>query len=226
MKVLFNLILISGMSVLMFSCKNKATDAEAQGEVATTQGVQYNAAPDMTTINWEGSKPTGKHTGTINITDGQVFVNNGKLVSGGFNLDMNTIVVTDLAGEEKTDLEAHLKGTQAESADHFFNVTKFPTGKFEITSVSDTTGENGINTLVKGNLTLKGISKEIAIPANVTVNDAGVTVSTSNFAINRTNWGVNYSSKSVFSDLGDKFINDDIVLKINLTAKPVATPAQ
>ena len=227
MKVLLNLILISGMSILMFSCKEKAATAGEKGEVATTGGVQYNAALDMTTINWEGSKPTGdKHTGTINISDGQLFVSNGKFTSGGFNLDMNTIVVTDITGDDKADLEAHLKGTEADGADHFFNVTKFPAGKFEITSVTDTTGENGLNALVKGNLTLKGITKEITIPANVAVTEAGVTVSTPSFAINRTEWGVNYKSKSIFSDLGDKFINDDIVLKINLTATPAAAPVQ
>lgn len=227
MKVFFNLILFSGLSILVSSCKEKATPTDTKGNVSMTAGVQYDAVPDMTTIYWEGSKPTGsKHFGNINITDGQLFINNGKLVSGGFNLDMNSITVTDITGDDKTDLEAHLKGTEADGTDHFFNVTKFPTGKFEITSVTDTTGENGLNAHVKGNLTLKGVTKEISIPANVAVNEAGVTVSTPNFTINRTEWGVNYKSKSIFSDLGDKFINDDIMLKINLTAKPTAAPVQ
>ena len=227
MKVFFNLILFSGLSILVFSCKEKASPTDTKGNVSMTAGVQYDAVPDMTTIYWEGSKPTGsKHFGNINITDGQLFINNGKLVSGGFNLDMNSITVTDITGDDKTDLEAHLKGTEADGADHFLNVTKFPTGKFEITSVKDTTGENGLNALVKGNLTLKGVTKEISIPGNVAVNEAGVTVSTPNFTINRTEWGVNYKSKSIFSDLGDKFINDDIILKINLTAKPTAAPVQ
>lgn len=227
MRISAYLILIVVYSFFISSCKDKSTSENKQGEVAVSTGVQYEAAPDLTTIYWEGSKPTGsKHFGNIKISDGQLFINNGKLVSGSFNIDMNSITVTDITGDDKADLEAHLKGTEADGADHFFNVTKFPNGKFEITSVIDTTGENGINALVKGNLTLKGITKEITIPSSIAINEAGVTVSTPNFTINRTSWGVNYKSKSIFSDLGDKFINDDIILKIILSAKQGSAPVQ
>ena len=44
---------------------------------------------------------------------------------------MNTITVLDLqAGKGKEDLEAHLKGTDPEKVDHFFNVKDFPTTSF------------------------------------------------------------------------------------------------
>lgn len=174
----------------------------------------------MTIINWEGSKPTGNHTGTIKVSDGKIYINNGKITSGNFTIDLNTITVTDITGEDKAGLESHLKGTEAEDADHFFNVAKYPTGKFEITSVLDTTTADGANTVVKGNLTLKGITKEISIPANVSVTADSVSVISKSFNINRTLWGINYRSKNIFTDLGDKFINDDIVLQINLAAKP------
>jgi hypothetical protein len=39
------------------------------------------------------------------------------------------------------------------------------------------------------------------------------------FTINRTLWSINYGSKSIFDDLGDKFINDDMELKIMIMAK-------
>ena len=39
------------------------------------------------------------------------------------------------------------------------------------------------------------------------------------FTIDRTKWNVNYGSKSVFDNLGDKFIDDDIKLTIDLVAK-------
>jgi hypothetical protein len=45
-----------------------------------------------------------------------------------------------------------------------------------------------------------------------------MTLNTEVFTINRTDWGVNYGSKSVFENLGDKFINDDIELKISIKA--------
>ena len=46
-----------------------------------------------------------------------------------------------------------------------------------------------------------------------------MTIESEAFTIDRTKWGVNYGSKSVFDDLGDKFINDDIELKILVSAK-------
>lgn len=220
MKILKNLFLSAGLTFTIFSCKDKAPIEDAAANVAAAEGIAYIAAPDMTIINWEGSKPTSKHTGTINVSDGKIYINNGKITSGNFTIDLNTISVTDITGEDKASLEAHLKGTEAEDADHFFNVTKFPVGKFEVTSVVDTTMENGVNTLVKGNLTLKGITKEISIPAKVSVSAEAVSVISNSFSINRTEWGINYRSKNIFTDLGDKFINDEIALQINLTAKP------
>jgi hypothetical protein len=45
-----------------------------------------------------------------------------------------------------------------------------------------------------------------------------MTLSTDSFKINRTEWNINYASKSIFDDLKDKFVNDDIELKVNVTA--------
>jgi polyisoprenoid-binding protein YceI len=224
MRFLSILFLSAGLIFTIISCKETAPVVSTAGVVATGTGIEHIATKDMAIINWEGSKPTGLHTGNIQISEGKVYVDNGKITAGSFTIDMNTITVTDITGEEKTDLEAHLKGTEADGADHFFNVTKFPTGKFEVTSVKDTTMENTSNALISGNLTLKGITQEIAIPANVTITTDGLSVISNTFKINRTLWGINYKSKSVVSDLGDKFINDDIALQINLNAKPA--PAQ
>jgi len=45
-----------------------------------------------------------------------------------------------------------------------------------------------------------------------------VEVTTPPFTIDRTQWGVNYGSKSVFDNLGDKFINDEVGITITLKA--------
>jgi hypothetical protein len=45
-----------------------------------------------------------------------------------------------------------------------------------------------------------------------------MTLTSKPFSIDRTKWGVNYGSKSIFDNLGDKFINDDIGLEIELHA--------
>ena len=219
MKGLFNVGLMVFLAVFIFSCKEKTADTA--GDVAATEGQKYEVGAGMGKIMWQASKPTGTHNGTINTSEGQIFVKDGKITSGSFTIDMTTITVLDLAGDEKASLEAHLKGTESESAQDFFNTTKFPTGKFEITSVIDSTLENGANTLVKGNLTLLDVTKEIAIPVTVTVSDSIIVVVSPGFNINRTEWGIVYKSKNVFKEIGDKFINDEIALTLKLEAKAV-----
>jgi polyisoprenoid-binding protein YceI len=229
MKSIINFSLFVLLTLAVFSCKDKAPSAADATEVAASaEGTKFVVAPEAAKINWEGSKPTGKHSGTINITNGELTVKDGALAAGSFTIDMNSITVTDLTGDEKAGLEEHLKGTGAEGADDFFSVTKFPTGKFEITSVTPTT-EAGANAIVKGNLTLKDIAKEVSIPATITITGDMVAVTTNSFTINRTDWGINYASKNFFKEIGDKFIEDNIALQIMIEAKaatPAAAPVQ
>ena len=45
-----------------------------------------------------------------------------------------------------------------------------------------------------------------------------VQVKSETFTIDRTKWGINYGSKSIFDNLGDKFIDDDMEITIDVTA--------
>ena len=121
----------------------------------------------------------------------------------------------DLEGEKKANLEAHLKGTVEGQEGDFFNVNKYPTATFELTGAE----AMGDHTMVKGNLTIKDQTNHIEFPANITMDADKVTIESKTFSIDRTKWNVNYGSKSVFDNLGDKFINDEIELTISLVAK-------
>lgn len=220
MKNLLGLFLFAGL-FLSQSCK------QTEGEKAeVTEAVEVKAATgniiavdtDASTVNWVGTKPTGTHEGTIKLAQGSLTIDNNKVAGGSFVLDMNSITNTDMDGDMKAGLEAHLKGTSEGKEDHFFNVAEHPTGTFEISKVVTLSGDETANSSVYGNLTLKGITKAIGFKAMINVNDGQVTVTTPQFTIDRTQWGINYNSKSVFEDLGDKFINDEIGLSINLTA--------
>lgn len=205
-------------TITLTSCKEeiKETQEPIDAAVASEDSNSFKVDTTKSVVEWVGSKPTGKHNGTIALSSGEIFLNNGKIESGNFILDMASITVLDLKpGDGKEDLEAHLKGIEKEEdADHFFNIKKFPEGKFELTSVETAEGKTTMN----GNLTLKGITKPVSFPAILTVDGNTLNLSSESFIINRTNWGVNYASKSVFGDLKDKFVNDDIELKVNLTA--------
>jgi len=203
------------------SCKNDSTAEEAEvtepveAAPVTNEAKSYMVDAAASKIEWGGSKPTGKHTGTIAISEGEVFVKDTMLASGKFTIDMKSITVTDLKpGDGKEDLEAHLKGLKEGSADHFFNTTKYPTGTFEITGVA----KEGDKTMIEGNLTLKEIIKNIKFPATVTVTDNLVLIDSETFKINRTLWNVNYNSRNVFENLGNDYIDDDIELKVSVKA--------
>lgn len=220
MKRLIPSLFIAAVLSLTVACKgdkdNQAGDA-ADAANASAEAVAYNVDTTATVIEWTGSKQVASHHGTIKLLTGIVYVKGAAIESGNFTINMNSIQTTDVKPEDgKADLEAHLKGTNMdESADHFFNVKKYPEGRFEITKIAEEEGK----TMVEGNLTLKGTTKNIKFPAKVTVSDSEVTIDSEKFVIDRTQWKVNYGSKSVFTDLGDKFINDEIELVVKLKAK-------
>ncbi len=221
MKIRFNLLLFCMALITFSSCKKASgekADVSDAGEVAEQKGVDYSVDVNNSLINWEGSKPTATHTGTINVSEGSISVAEGKVSGGSFNIDMNSIVVTDLEGNQKGYLEAHLKGTNEDKADDFFNVNKYPTASFEITKVTDLVNDPEATHLVYGNLTLKETVKEVGFKAKVEMQDGKITVSTPAFTIDRTQWGIKYGSPSFFENLKDKAISNDIGLSVNLTA--------
>lgn len=207
------------LGLVVMSCKQaEGEKAEVKEAAKTTAAVGKSIAinADNSTIKWEGVKPTGKHWGTIDVSAGNVTVDKGRVTGGSFTIDMNTITCDDLEGDSKAGLEAHLKGNQEGKEDHFFNVAKYPTGKFEITKVVSLDGDKAANATVYGNLTIRDITKQVGFKAMINVNGDDVKVSTPQFTINRTDWGINYGSKSVFDNLGDKFINDDMGISIEV----------
>ncbi|PKV52347.1 polyisoprenoid-binding protein YceI [Aquimarina sp. MAR_2010_214] len=216
---LIGTLAITVLLIATYSCKGEKqneTEASSAEEVkeAPTEAIKYNVDVASSSIHWTGSKPTGKHSGTLSLANGTFEAKEGKVMSGSFVIDMTSINVTDLEGDEKTELEGHLKGETEETEDHFFNIAKFPKAAFEITGISEKEGK----TYIEGNLTLKDIKKNISFPATTSVEGNIMTLDTEVFTINRTDWSVNYASKSVFGDLGDRFINDDIEIKINIKA--------
>ena len=159
---------------------------------------------------WVGRKVTGQHNGAINIKSGMLHLEDGKLVGGEFEIDMTTIVNHDVEDEEwRTKLVNHLK------SDDFFSVDKFPVAVFKITHVESTTDEDGNNYLIRGGLTIKGITHPIEFPAKVEINGDKISA-TAAITVDRAKHDIRFRSGSFFENLGDKLIYDEFTINVDL----------
>lgn len=202
---------------IVFSCGGpqgeKAQTGDAQEVSASTGDVTMNVNATASKVEWTGAKPTGQHNGTIGISEGSLMLTDGNIVGGKFIIDMNSIVDLDLTNaEDNGKLVGHLKSPD------FFDAAKYPTAVFEISSVEVVSGNANATHNITGNLTMKEITKSVTFPANVVIEGNMLMATTPEFIIDRSKWNVQYGSRSFFNDLKDKFINDEIALKINLSA--------
>lgn len=201
-------ILILSIALGLFYCEKvpNAPKAETTNPVDAAKVAGSSIALDIqkSTMKWIGTKLKGKHTGTVHIVEGNIIVNDNKIVGGKFSLDMTTINDEDMKDNPK--MKAKLEG-QLKSED-FFNVDKFPKANFEITSIKEEA--NGLSTIT-GNLTIKDVSKSVTFPAKINYGTDKKPVSaTANFNINRQLWGISYPGQP------DNLIKDEINIDLNL----------
>lgn len=205
------LVLPAIAAVIMSSCagnpegkKADVQDSVATEQIATPAGEVFNVDVAQSKVVWTGTKVTGAHTGTIVIKSGALNADNGVLTGGTFTLDLNTISATDLEGEYKEKLDGHLKAAD------FFDVAKFPEATFVVTKVE--AGATAQDVKISGNLTIKGITKNISFDSKVIESNATTIKTEADFNIVRADWGVNYEGKK------DDLISAEINFKVSLVA--------
>jgi polyisoprenoid-binding protein YceI len=195
-KMTFGLIAAAAIGAFAFTTPKAST-------------VNYSIDTKATTATWLAKKVTGQHNGALSVSKGTI-VSDGKTITGGsFEFDMNSITCTDLTDKEwNGKLIGHLK------SDDFFSIEKNPTAKFELTKA---TLKSGNDYDVTGKLTIKGITNEITFPAMIKM-DAKTFVTVAKIMVNRTKYDIKYGSASFFEGIGDKAINDEFELNVNLVA--------
>ena len=156
-------------------------------------------------VDWVGKKVTGAHNGTIDVKEGEVILNDGKLESGTFIIDTTSIKILDVTDP----------GTNAQfwghlASDDFFSLDKYPEATLNITSVS---GEH-----VNGDLTIKGTTHPVDFDIKLQLNGEVLTA-TGKIIIDRTKYGMKFRSANYFKNLGDNLIYNDFELNVSLTAK-------
>lgn len=212
------LAVILSVITMFYGCSNTSREQTSKTETkdgisASNKGKKLNIVSSESKLEWTGKKVTGQHNGTVDITKGDLFIDNNTLTGGNFDIDFTSIKVVDITDPEtNSKLTGHLK------SDDFFSAGSFPIGKFEIKSLAPLSDGTGNNYSVTGNLTIKGITKEITFPAKVNINSGSVTA-TADFNIDRTFWDIKFRSGKFYENLGDKLISDDFNIKFNVTAK-------
>jgi len=192
-----------------------ASDSVAANTISAGQVIAVDSSASY--LSWKGFKPGGQHYGKLPVSAGELDLKDGVLRAGSVSIQMNGIIVEDLKAEDGADkLKQHLE------SEDFFDVAKYPEAHFELTNLPAEGVKVAELTELQGNLTLKDVTKNITIPvASVVAAPAtgAYTITSKTFTINRADWNVKYGSKSFFTGLGDKFINDDIELSFVLKTK-------
>ena len=195
---------------------DKARITEAQTVKAGT-GNAYLPDTTASVVQWIGTKPTGKHHGALRLSGGALYIKDSVITGGQFIINMHSLHDLDLVADTtmKRKLENELKGEM------FFDVKKYPVATFEITSVApfhpavgdELTLKNATH-IIKGNLTLKAVTKNISFPARITFNDNSINAVAS-FNIDRTQWGISYRADN---SLQDKLSNSQVNISFDVKA--------
>lgn len=179
--------------------------SSTEGAATAGSGKRYRVAAGSK-IDFIGSKVIGSHAGGF------------KKVSGGFSFDGTNVVgdgneiEIDMASTWADDdrLAKHLK-----SAD-FFDVSVYPVSTFAISSVKKNSDTNYV---VAGDLTLRGVTKQVAFPATIDVSgDTGKLEA--EFSIKRFDFEIRYPGKP------DNLIRDEVVIKLDLNIEPAARDSE
>lgn len=220
------LLLVSffSCSIFLLGCRNtEITPATGTIQVprdtihvaeVTTEGAALFKVVEGT-VFWSGQPAFGNpHNGTIQVNGGELLVHQGQIVRGTVTINMQSIMVTDIAdGSERRDLEVHLKHAD------FFDSVKYPTGEFKFDQVLPS-NLPAFNWVVSGGLTLKGKTNPINIPVKVTIDNGEIMAQSPNFSINRTQWGINFRS-GLLGTSKDKLIQDMILLSLKLKGQRI-----
>lgn len=160
------------------------------------------------TVKWTGFGVGKSHTGDISLKSGSVEMNGSTLVGGNFTLDMKSLKTGD-----SPKLEGHLRSPD------FFDVDKFQEGQFKITKVEAIKdAKSGPTHKIFGDLTIKGKTNKEEFLATVSKQGKGFAAVVETEIKDRTQYDIVYNSSKfkAASVLGDKLINDNIKIQLDI----------
>ncbi|MFM8743124.1 MAG: YceI family protein [Cytophagales bacterium] len=202
------------VSLICIYCvgKKPAETAKSLEQAASVAGEQFQLDTINSVIEWIGSAPGNyKHNGIVKFSAGSLGIVEKSIANGSLQVNMKTITALDQTGKDKENLEGHLMN------EDFFEVEKFPAGAFEFVRINSVSDSAGYTLKVEGNLTLKNVTQPVKFRAKASITESSITAESVPFTIDRTKWGIVYHS-GVIGTIKDELINDEIVLKVKLSA--------
>jgi polyisoprenoid-binding protein YceI len=163
---------------------------------------------EKSSMEWLCKKVGGQHNGTVKIKEGSLIFDGNNLKGGTFTMDMTTIKVLD-APDNKRLIDDILSG-------NFFMVEQHPTSTFTITKVTPS-GADQVD--ITGNLTVKGITKPVTFSSSIRKQGNVVAAVAKGIRVDRTKFDITFRSKTFFATIGDRAVDDEFELSINLIAR-------
>lgn len=179
------------------------TAAPATGTQPNPNAVVGRVIKEKSSIEFVAAKVTRDHKGKFNTFDGWIEYAGAAPSRIVFDIDLGSIET------DTPKLTDHLKTPD------FFDVTRNPKATFVSTSLTPAPpgSPEGATHMLKGNLNLHGVEKEVSIPVTATKSADGVRT-TSEFTINRQDWGISYKG------MADDLIKDNVLIKLDLLFPP------
>lgn len=220
----------------------KVSEAEA---VIAIEGTELIVKSENAEMEFVGTKPTGRHYGNIALSDGMIKLSEGEITGGKFVFNLNQITITDLKDDEENHnkLVSHLKsdeffdvenypkvtfelvsikplnnnGNAANSYKSFQDDMKQPAENEKIMGLPNYELAGATHEII-GNLTMRGKTLAITVPARISNNNGNIEAFT-NFSIDRTKWGLMYGDESKAVDKAkDQFIYNRVGIGFNVKA--------
>ena len=176
----------------------------------------YAVDSSKSILQWAGRNIKSTHSGTLRISEGEIKTKDASVTSGQFIIDMNTLACDDIIDETYNEmLIAHLK------SDDFFSVEKYPFARFSITTTNSISGytPGSYNFNVKGDLTIKDVTRGVEFPSIINANKDGTLIFLAQLDIDRTDWNVLYGSGKYFQKLGMHLVNDIVGIQFRVICR-------
>ncbi len=209
------LILILVIFSLFFDCRGYKNDESENRPFVSSLFLHVGDERYMmidtkeSVVTWKGSNTNGLNSqmGYIYLSKGELMIEDGQLIGGTVEVNMNTI--EDKKHGRNNKLVSHLKGPD------FFEVKKFPFSTITITNIVSI--DSG-NKKITGNLTIKDSTHSVTFPAKVEVGSE-IVKAEGKLIIDRTKWNVRYRSGKFYTNLANLAMSDSVEFNISIIAK-------